>query len=431
MNITRLYCKLHNVICTESRLDYMGSVTIDQNWMEAAGLNEDQAVDVLNIENGARITTYAIAGERGSGVICLNGAAAHHFEPGHHLIIIAYCSISLEQKGNFHAKILLFSEHPPYYINHEQKTFKWLGKIPEYSLVTKETPATTYNNLDSISVQQDHNQLLAHHWKLGCQLLWNEAELIAGLEAFMRENHIETVLDVSGGNGFPAIELRRRGWNIAYNDGNAQMKQQVETQIKAEDKEFLAAMPCTQSSWQELDKVIPPDSYDMLMCRGNSLPYAISWSVNQLCAPEEATKIIKQALINFKKILRPGGVLLVDKSEFESSGIYVIDKQGVVDSEKCQIHWVFVNDLELGIRRWDQYNTVGEKTTCLTLYSLLITEEMLLNWLTDTGFVSVCKTPLKGENIYTVYTARKPGVETTEAKTRDYYEHQNAIYHEV
>ncbi|MGK7943672.1 MAG: aspartate 1-decarboxylase [Microcystaceae cyanobacterium] len=138
MNITTLYCKLHNVICTESRLDYMGSITIDQDWMEAARLYEEQAVDVLNISNGSRITTYAIAGKRGSGVICLNGAAAHHFEVGHQVIIIAYCTMTLAEKQTFQPRILLFSDHPPYQINPEQNKLQWLREIPQYSMLNYE-----------------------------------------------------------------------------------------------------------------------------------------------------------------------------------------------------------------------------------------------------------------------------------------------------
>jgi len=151
MNIKTLYCKLHNAICTESRLDYMGSITIDRNWMEAAKIHDDQAVDVLNINNGSRITTYAIAGKRGSGVICLNGAAAHHFDAGDRVIIIAYCHVTLEQKQNFQPTILLFSEHPPYEINQEERKLRWLKEIPQYSLLPQENPATTYDSLDALS----------------------------------------------------------------------------------------------------------------------------------------------------------------------------------------------------------------------------------------------------------------------------------------
>ena len=67
MKIKTLYSKLHCAICTESRLDYMGSVTIDQDWIDKAGLQSGQAVDVLNIDNGSRLTTYVISGKRGLG----------------------------------------------------------------------------------------------------------------------------------------------------------------------------------------------------------------------------------------------------------------------------------------------------------------------------------------------------------------------------
>lgn len=428
MNIRTLYCKLHFALCTESRLDYMGSVTIDQDWMDEAGLQDGQAVDVLNIDNGARLTTYAIPGKRGLGEICLNGAAAHHFEPGHRVIIIVYCDLTLDEKTRFQPKILMFNDHPPFEVDHGKKKLRWLEGRPTYSLLQRETSATTYNT--ALHKESDSEQLLANNWRLGCQLLWDEEELVAGFSAFMRENHVERVLDVSGGNGFPTIELRRKGWNIAYNDANSVMKAQVEAQIK-DDADFVASMPCTQVSWEQLDSVIVPDSYDMIMCRGNSLPYAASWSVNKICEPEQTKAILQKALAQFFKALRPGGVLLVDKSSFESTGIHVIQKEGEVDGQSCRIHWVFVIDLESGIRRWDQYNLVGRKTTCLTVYSLLITEKMLLDWLATAGFVSVCQTPIRGENVYTVFTARKPAGETTVAKTSDYYDHQNAIYREV
>ncbi len=431
MNIKTLYSKLHCAICTESKLDYMGSVTIDKDWMDEAGLQNDQAVDVLNLDNGARLTTYAISGKRGLGEICLNGAAAHHFEPGHKVIIIAYCDLTLDEKKDFKPKVLLFNDSPPSEIDVENKKLKWLEEQPTYSLLTEETPSTTYESLVESPQKYESEQLLANQWRLGCQLLWNQEELVTGLSAFMRENHVEKVLDVSGGNGFPTIELRRKGWDIAYNDFNALMKEQVEAQIKTENDDFLASMPCTQVSWEHLDDVIAPDSYDMLMCRGNSLPYAASWSVNQVCDSEKAQVIIQKALAQFFKALRPGGVLLVDKSSFESAGIYVIQKEGVIEGKACQFHWVFVNDIQSGIRRWDQYNTVEQETTCLTVYSFLITEKMLLDWLTQTGFVSVCPTSIRGENIYTVFTARKPVGETTVAQTSDYYDHQNSIYREV
>lgn len=428
MHIRTLYSKLHCALCTEARLDYMGSVTIDQDWLDEARLQEGQAVDIVNINNGARVTTYIISGTRGLGEICINGAAAHHFEPEHRVIIIAYCDLTLDEKEHFQPKVLLFNEPPAFKLDQQEKKINWLEGRPSYTLLSKEKSATTYNA--TLTEETDKQQLLINNWQLGCQLLWNEDELVTGFSDFMRENHVERVLDVSGGNGFPSIKLRHQGWDIAYNDANAAMKAQVKEQIK-DQTDFVASMTCTQAYWQQLDNSVTPDSYDMLMCRGNSLPYATSWLVDQACDPEHTIAVIQQALAQFFKALRPGGVLLIDKSSFESTGVHVIEKEGDVDGQSCRIHWVFVNDSELGIRRWDQYNTVANKTTCLTTYSLLITEKMLIDWLTMVGFISICQTPIQGENIYTVFTARKPTGETTVAKTSDYYDHQNTIYREV
>lgn len=82
--------KIHRATVTAADLDYVGSVTLDADLLQAAHLLPGQQVDVLDITNGARITTYAIAGEPGSGVVCLNGAAAHLIHPGDLVIVVAY-----------------------------------------------------------------------------------------------------------------------------------------------------------------------------------------------------------------------------------------------------------------------------------------------------------------------------------------------------
>ena len=88
MTIEVLKSKIHRVTVTEADLDYIGSITIDEALMEAANIIENEKVDIYNITNGDRFSTYAIKGERGSGVICLNGVAAHK-APVHSLVIIA------------------------------------------------------------------------------------------------------------------------------------------------------------------------------------------------------------------------------------------------------------------------------------------------------------------------------------------------------
>lgn len=86
--------KIHRATVTAADLHYVGSVTIDGDLLDAADLLPGQQVDIVDVTNGARLTTYAIAGERGSGQVCINGAAAHHVHPGDLVIIIAYGTLS-------------------------------------------------------------------------------------------------------------------------------------------------------------------------------------------------------------------------------------------------------------------------------------------------------------------------------------------------
>lgn len=90
MFITVLKSKLHRVRVTQAELNYVGSVTIDEDLMDAAGLQENEQVHIVNNNNGERFITYVIKGERGSGIICLNGAAARRAQVGDIVIIIAY-----------------------------------------------------------------------------------------------------------------------------------------------------------------------------------------------------------------------------------------------------------------------------------------------------------------------------------------------------
>jgi aspartate 1-decarboxylase len=94
MQRTMLKSKLHRVTCTHSELHYEGSCAIDQDLLDAGDIRENQQIDIYNIANGERFTTYAICAERGSGIISVNGAAAHRASPGDLLIIAAYATYS-------------------------------------------------------------------------------------------------------------------------------------------------------------------------------------------------------------------------------------------------------------------------------------------------------------------------------------------------
>lgn len=106
MNIEVLKSKIHRVTVTEACLDYIGSITIDEDLMDAAGIIAGERVYIVNNNNGARLDTYTIPGKRGSGVICLNGAAARLVQPGDIVIIMSYASMPLEEARAFKPMVI-------------------------------------------------------------------------------------------------------------------------------------------------------------------------------------------------------------------------------------------------------------------------------------------------------------------------------------
>ncbi|MCK9342081.1 MAG: aspartate 1-decarboxylase [Synergistaceae bacterium] len=106
MILTMLKAKIHRATVTESNLNYVGSITIDRDLMEASGILEYEKVSVVDIDNGSRFDTYVIEGDCGSGVICVNGAAARLVQPGDKVIILAYCQMDSEEAENHSPKIV-------------------------------------------------------------------------------------------------------------------------------------------------------------------------------------------------------------------------------------------------------------------------------------------------------------------------------------
>ena len=98
--------KIHKVSVTEANLQYVGSITIDEDLMEAADILENEKVQVVNINNGERLETYVIKGERGSGAICLNGPAARKAAVGDVIIIISYASLEYNEAKNFKPRLI-------------------------------------------------------------------------------------------------------------------------------------------------------------------------------------------------------------------------------------------------------------------------------------------------------------------------------------
>lgn len=111
MNIEVLKSKIHRATVTEADLDYMGSITIDEDLMNAANLIEGEKVSIYNITNGERFSTYVIKGISGSGAIGLNGAAARRVMLGDLIIIISYASMDFEEAKSFKPFIIFPDEH--------------------------------------------------------------------------------------------------------------------------------------------------------------------------------------------------------------------------------------------------------------------------------------------------------------------------------
>ncbi len=110
MQLTMLKCKLHRATVTEANLNYTGSITIDKDLMDRAGLLVHEQVHVVNINTGARFETYVIEGERGSGVVCLNGAAARLVQPDDRIIIMAYVQMLQEEAEKYEPKVFILDE---------------------------------------------------------------------------------------------------------------------------------------------------------------------------------------------------------------------------------------------------------------------------------------------------------------------------------
>lgn len=111
MRRTMMKSKLHRATVTQADLHYVGSLTLDRDLMEAADLLPNEKVQVVDVDNGARLETYVIAGERGSGVVCMNGAAARLVQPGDTVIIISYAEVEDDEARCWEPRAVLVDEN--------------------------------------------------------------------------------------------------------------------------------------------------------------------------------------------------------------------------------------------------------------------------------------------------------------------------------
>lgn len=110
MNFTMLKGKIHRAVVKQAELNYVGSITVDTDLLDAAGILEYEMVQIVDVENGNRFETYTIAGDAGSGMICLNGAAARQVAVGDHIIIMAYAQMTPEEAKEHHPKVVFVDD---------------------------------------------------------------------------------------------------------------------------------------------------------------------------------------------------------------------------------------------------------------------------------------------------------------------------------
>lgn len=129
MTVTMLKGKIHRAVVKQAELNYVGSITVDPELMEAAGIYEYELVQIVDVENGNRFETYTIAGEPGNGMICLNGAAARQVQVGDHVIIMCYCQMSPEEVKEHKPKVV--------FVDDENKIVK-VSSYEKYGTLTQE-----------------------------------------------------------------------------------------------------------------------------------------------------------------------------------------------------------------------------------------------------------------------------------------------------
>ncbi len=110
MTLTMLYSKIHRATVTDANLNYVGSITIDRDLMDAAAMRVGQKIDIVNVNNGERFSTYIIPGERGKREMCLNGAAARKVHIGDKIIVIAYASMTEEEADKHQPKVVILND---------------------------------------------------------------------------------------------------------------------------------------------------------------------------------------------------------------------------------------------------------------------------------------------------------------------------------
>ncbi|MAG02977.1 hypothetical protein CMI42_06570 [Candidatus Pacearchaeota archaeon] len=262
--------------------------------------------------------------------------------------------------------------------------------------------------------QLDFDMELAELWDAASGKLRDRDSYLDSLEGLLRSNGIteeNMLLDVAGGFGFPAIDLSNRGYQVLYLDGSPGM---LEKAMRNADLEGAPAYIFSFQSigysvvpWQQLGDTVGSDSFDALLCTGNSLPYAVSWGRADPDLSESKNQIL-MALGQFYRVLNEGGMLFVDKQpEVQNCDVEEVGEVKL-NGERLYVTCSFNNDKDRRIRNWtlSTRNLDTKEVVDYPSQGYLLLEDELLPLLKETGFREVTKHILDGD-IYEGFVAVK------------------------
>jgi SAM-dependent methyltransferase len=235
------------------------------------------------------------------------------------------------------------------------------------------------------------------------QFQWQEEKFIEGLDSFLKNNRIHNVLDCSGGIGFPVIGLKQMSWDVSYSDGSAKMFDIFQSKIRDKGLEI----PSYLCDWSKLTSKIHRQ-FDCVLCRGNSLVYIDSWGENQIS--DTTLNKIRDALRQFWSLLNEDGILYVDIYNEPGKDVEIVKKDLGVREYKgkiIELKWHTVYDMERKNRTWNiAYSSENEEGS-LSFSSYLLSHAELISLLYEVGFKKVEQVEISGENVFTVYIAKK------------------------
>lgn len=223
-------------------------------------------------------------------------------------------------------------------------------------------------------------------WDLCINFLW-EDEYADDMAKFFKTKGVRKIFDVAGGTGFPILNLKQRGFDVVYSDGNLDMVEYFQRRIG----ESSIDIPTFHMDWCDLPKNFSLE-FDAILCRGNSIVYVDSWEKDNIGA--NSIKRVKKSLIAFRDLLKKGGFLYIDitsNREFQSPSNPIEDNFGVreIDGKQVSIFWRIFHDSHRKLRRWENFIEINGTKHKTVMESLLLDCNELKEMIHEVGFSSV------------------------------------------